>query len=225
MPSRVIPAENVGIRPHPYGSKSDTAREGSLTVLISANTSRAAKEIDETVSELLAEYGYDVFAPEVRIAFTGSPYYIKYRLHRRSEDLEEDLEIEFGEREASPRKRIPASKRSLLRTLKDKLEKLKIILVVGGVLFASVAAGKELYENFLKAFHAAPPATEHVQPAQQHGQVIFAEQAGRYIVLQLPPAMVPVIENAEQDPEKVKLLLDFLIANHLAASPSPPSKP
>jgi hypothetical protein len=222
MPSSAAPTDvelEVATRP----SRSVTWRGDALTILICANTRDAANDIDGTLRELLTDYGYDFSAPETRSEFKGS-WFVRYRFHRQSGELEEDLQVEFSDQ--PPRKEIPAKKRGLMARLRRKLEKLKVILVVGSTLFASIAYGRELYENFLKAFHTKPGIVMEVQRGRQVGNVIIVETPGppgKVMIVEVPPAMIPVIENAEHDPEKFKLLLDFLVANQCATPQLPPT--
>lgn len=210
--------KSVGVKPLRSFVEYHPREYGSLGILIWSETKAAAQEIDLVIKELLPEYGYDVSSPDARTEFQGS-YFIRYTFTRKSPELEEDIQLELSDQ--PPRKELSTEKRGLLSKLKQKLESLNGILIVGALLFANIAALNEMYEKALKAFHVPPPPTltQELPPG-----TISVRKLGhpQVTTIQLPPAVGPLMENAEKDPQKFEIVIMFVVANHFE-SPKPPA--
>jgi hypothetical protein len=184
-----------------------------LNVLIWAQTKPEAEDVDQIMKKLLVEYGYDPEAPKARTEFEGT-YFIRYRFSKRTPDLEQDLEVFVtNQKDKPPEKELPAKKRDLLEKLKKKLEVLNGVLIVGALLFANVAAAKEMYKSFVEAAGATPPpvVTAPAPPRQ-----ITTVPPRQITAVPLPPAMGPILETADKDPKKFELLVTFVVGNHVA---------
>lgn len=195
-----------GTSTEPWYIKTFTMDSLDLNILIWTRTKAEAEDIDQVVKELLVEYGYDPEAPKARKTFEGT-YFVHYHFSKKSNDIEEDVEFVLTNQpqdEKPQEKQLPPKKSELLEKLKKVLETTQGILIVGGLLFATVAAAHESYKNYVEAAGVKPPVA------------VTAPAAPAAITkIPLPPTVVPLIETADKDPKKFETVMNFIIVNHI----------
>ena len=174
-----------------------------IRVLIWAAKAPAAKSLDDALYPLLEEYGFDLVLR--RKEFPGS-WFISYKSSKRTADLQRDFEFFAGkDPRSSPGTHLPEKSPEKWKKLKEALENIKALLIVGGLVVGSIASFHEITEQVHKLFDPTPAPTLSA-PVPQRKQLQK---------IPLPATLLRI--DAEKNPKSFEKALNMSVETNLTS--------